>query len=671
MPACGSKISFAKLTIATVLAIHSATTPIQLTALTTEISALDTRYTMEPPTDSRSPAGIPQQNVPVINSILAGPVGSGKTNGQCVVGIQVARQGNRVIAFTRNDTFRKKLPPELRDQFVVIPLEFLRLSPAEPQHLPHSTPSSIVEAESWNTFARWCNAFAKRFQRKDSIMLLQDVNSLVYNDLQTFTTPHEHRQYPAFSDLNELIQTVNYRKRLWGKSRLEESLQLVLRECSRGSRGIYDARKGMPLSSLLQDHNVIIETSSFQIEDALMAIEFFLGSLWQAKVFERSFTQQLEYFIILDDFQNALDPGSLIETMIRESRHAGWHFLLGPQNIGRVSNDILGNCGLFVIVGAVNGHQDLDCARTLLGLKHNDPVAQQLQFGTPGSALVRQPMGDYKKVVAIKIPHLQETPYSEQERNQRFAPLLNELTWTSPKQAHTPDDVPVNASADARDFGKLVEAFVRNANDNWVAPMEAHFAAAGVREGSLKKAVSSRARAMGFTTEPEEGRVMGLNGKRIQLTQVSERARKYYGLQIPDSYKACRGALSTRYYQSTIAAHLKNKLGLVTQLEAQVGMKLKRVDAAIRLHDGRVIALEVASAMNADHELHNIRVLREHPSLIARYVIIAETLKVRQRVQRQLEQANLLPEPLGKLVVTSFYEFVKDPSLYVTLHAKA
>jgi len=571
----------------------------------------------------------------------------------------------RVLTFTRNDSFRKKLPLSERDLFAVLGLDELRLCPSWAEHVPTNATQELVERESRKTVGRWGEALGKRFERKDSIKLLEDVAEILFEQFQTFSTPEDKRQYPSFSDIYQLVETRAYRKYAQrGKSKHEESLTLALSTWQRWGRDIFNSRKGMPWLQMVQEKNLIIETGMFRDEDAFFIIEFLLGSLWQAKVYEGGYTEQLELVIVLDDPQRALDRGSVVERMIRESRHAGWTFILGPQNVGRISPDILGNCGLFILVGAMSGKTDVEQARALMGLRYRDDLFRELFTGERGKVLARQPMGAYKEMVSLNIPHLPESDYSEQERQQRLNGWPSTLKWTQPEPVQEQDPV-TSVNPETLTMENTVEAFVRDANEKWWAPMEIHFAAAGVRDGSMKMAVSQRAIAMGYTLEPEEGRVMGMNGRRIQLTQVNELARERFDLQIPKSYHACRGSLSTRYYQHTVSKLIKNNIQAEVELEGKVGKDLKRVDVLARLHDGKVIAIEFASTKNAEYEIHNIRALKDNPKLIVRYIIICETLKVRDRVTNQLEQAGV-QDP--KVLVCSFYEFTRNAKSHLENH---
>lgn len=609
---------------------------------------------------------------PVINSLVAGSVGAGKTTIQVSLGAQLMDAGVRTLVFTRNESFRKKLPRDKRDLCTVLRLDDLRICPSEPEYLPTTATVDSVQAESRKTIGRWLSVFGRRFQRQDSIKLLQNVAELAYQDLGTFTTAPESRQYPAFTDINLLVQSRKYRERLGGKSSHEESAALALGEWERWGQGIFDSRQGMPWLTMLKDKNLIIETAKFREEDALMAIEFLLGSIWQAKVLHAAYTQALELVIVLDDFQGALDPESVVERLIRESRHAGLSFIMGPQNIGRVSPDIIGNTGLFVIAGAMSGKQDLDQARTLMGIGYHDELNTLLLSGQPGLALARQPMGAYKTPVLVKTPLLPEADYPEEERQQRLGTWLTNFKWTpfAPiiPQAPTPSTIqhaPASSQPlfGGRDFDDLVKQFVLSANEHWHAPMEVHFANSGVRDGSLKKSVSEHARALGLTVEPEEGRVMGLNGKRIQLTQVTPLARERFNLAVPESFEHCRGSLSTRYYQFTLSNLLKNSIACQVELEGSIGKEMKKADIVARLESGRAIVIEFASCKNHAHELHNIRALRHNPQLIAKYLVVCETLQVRDVVQRQLLEATLLPD--NRVVITTFFEFAKNPKEFL------
>lgn len=610
-------------------------------------------------------------NTPSINAVVAGPVGSGKTNLLAYLVLQAAVLC-RVIVFARNASFRKRIPEPVRDAFKVVQLEELKLCPTRPTYLDPSSPLRVLAEETQKTAHWFCTAFGQRFSRHDALLVLHRGIELLLRDLKTLdpTTPPQERQWPGYHDILKLFDSRAYRARMGGKSQHEESLTLTLKNFALNGLGVLNTRTGIDVHELLGSTNLVIETGSYSPEDAAFLIELLLGQLWLRQQHTRTSTPELKHLVALDDLQEACREGGAVHRLIRISRHAGFSFLLAPQNIGALSNDVLGNVQTFVLVGPQTNQRDLTQSMAAMGLSFKDPMTAELQGGEPGRAIARQPFAAYRAPTFIRIPLIQEAEFGETERKRR---LGNWLTTNIPNdnqnraQTSTPTRAeatqPTTQTEPARQEGEQkpdelapTKLFVASANEHWFEGHETHFKAAGTTGGTEKEGLLRTARAMGWL-EKDDARVTGKNGKPIKLAIVTDIARQQLKLTTPESFKRTRGKHSTRYYQHTLGQLVKTLSGVVSvELEGAIGQSLKRVDILARLQDGKALCIEFASAENSDHETKNARTLVESGDQIAKYVIVAETGRVRDKLRKQFAT-----EP--RVGVISFYDAIKQPSL--------
>jgi len=608
-------------------------------------------------------------NKPSTNMVVSGPVGSGKTNLLSYIVLQTAVLC-RVIVFARNASFRKRLPVPIRDAFKVVQLEELKLCPTRPTYLPQDTSQRTLREETQKV-AHWlCKSFGTRYSRHDSLLLLHGAIDLLLRQLNTYQT----RQWPGFHDILKIVASRAYRPFMGGKSQHEESLTLTLKEFGFNGLGVLDTRTGLNVQELFDSANLVIETGSYTPEDAAFVIELLLGQLWLQQQYTKTSTPELRYLIALDDLQDAMQTGGVVHNLIRISRHAGFSFLLAPQNIGALSNDVLGNIQTFVLVGPQTDQRDLTQSMAAMGLSFKDPMTAELQGGEVGRAIVRQPAAIYGKPTFIRIPHIPEIDYSEAEREQRFG---NWLKQQVPEERKLEPSLPAVASAktENKTTGKLapsddqptgreiiqdeelerVKKFATSANQLWFEGHEVHFKAAGVKGGTEKDSLLRRSRAEGYL-EKDDTRVTGINGKPIRLAIITDFAREQLKLTAPESYKQTRGKQSTRYYQHHLAQLLKDIPCIKSvELEGLLGPNLKRVDVLGRLDNGKAVCVEFASTVNAEHEVENARILNEAGEQIAKYVIVAETGRVRDKLRKQLTDS--------RMTIISFYDAIKNKIL--------
>lgn len=607
----------------------------------------------------------PLLNTPSVNAIVAGPVGSGKTNLLAYVTLQ-ALLLCRVIVFARNASYRKRIPQELRDQFKVIQLEELKLCPTRPTYLDDATPLSVVAEETHKTVHWFCTAFGQRFSRHDALLLMHRGIELLLQDLKTLDpqTPPEAREWPGYHDILNLFDSRAYRARLGGRSQHEESLTLTLKNFGLNGLGVLDARRGINVHELL-DSNLVIETSSYSPEDAAFLIELLLGQLWLRQQHTKTSTPELKYLVVLDDLQDAMQDDGAVHRLIRVSRHAGFSFLLAPQNLGALSNDVLGNVQTFVLVGPQTNQRDLTLSMAAMGLSFKDDMTLELQRGELGRAIVRQPFAAYRLPTLIQIPLVPETEYGEIERHQRTQTWLEQHVSSESKPeprevteqpAQRPRQAAQQSAPNAENEPlQQVKAFVVSANEFWFEGHEKHFSAAGVKGGTEKEVLLRHARAQGWL-QGEDASVMGKNGKPIRLGIVTDLARQNLNLETPDSLARTRGKHSTRYYQHTLGELLRTLPGVVSvEPEGQLGANLKRVDLLARLQDGKAVCVEFASTANAEHEKENARILDQAAGQIAKYVVVAETGRLRDQLRKNLTDP--------RITIISFYDAIKHPSL--------
>lgn len=137
-------------------------------------------------------------NTPSINMIVAGPVGSGKTNLLAYITLQ-ALALCRVIVFARNSSYRKRIPVELRDQFKVVQLEELKLCPTRPAYIDKNASLRTIEEETHKTVHWFCTAFGNRFSRHDALLVMHRGIELLLDDLGTLdpATAPESRVWPG------------------------------------------------------------------------------------------------------------------------------------------------------------------------------------------------------------------------------------------------------------------------------------------------------------------------------------------------------------------------------------------------------------------------------------------------------------------------------------------
>ncbi|RIK60090.1 MAG: hypothetical protein DCC64_14920 [Planctomycetota bacterium] len=601
------------------------------------------------------------QNTPSINSIIAGPVGSGKTNLLAYIVLQ-ALLFCRVLVFARNASFRKRIPAELRDYFKVVQLEELRLCPTKPTYVDAAAPIATVAEEMNKTIHWFCTAFGQRFSRHDALLVLHRGIELLLDDFKTLSpdTPAQDREWPGYHDILKFFDTRAYRARMGGKSQHEESLTLTLKNFGLNGLGVLDARRGITVHELLQTTNLVIETSSYSPEDAAFVIELLLGQLWLRQQFTKASIPELKVLVALDDLQEAMVNDGAVHRLIRVSRHAGFSFLLAPQNIGALSNDVLGNVQTFVLVGPQTNQRDLTMSMAAMGLSFKDDMTQELQRGELGRAIARQPFAAYCQPTLIRVPLLREGNYEEPERRQRTRDWL---------ERHVPQDgtvqqaEPTAQTTPMAELDRRVRAFTNSANELWWEGHEVHFSAAGVKGGAEKEALLRRARAQGFI-HAEDVAVTGRNGKTIRLAIVTDHARTTLKLESPDSFARTRGKHTTRYYQHMLGELLRATPEVISvELEGLIGPKLKRVDILARLQDGKSICVEFASNVNKRWEKENARVLEEAGDQIAKYVIVAETSRARDALRKQFANES-------RITVISFYEVIKQPSLLARIPEK-
>lgn len=602
-------------------------------------------------------------NTPSVNAIIAGPVGSGKTNLLAYITLQVLLLC-RVIVFARNSSYRKRIPEELRDHFKVIQLEELKLCPTRPTYLGDAAPLSVVAEETHKTVHWFCTAFGQRFSRHDALLLMHRGIELLLEDLKTLDpeTRPEKREWPGYHDILKLFDSRAYRARLGGRSQHEESLTLTLKNFGLNGLGVLDARRGINVHELLNT-NLVIETGSYSPEDAAFLIELLLGQLWLRQQHTKTSTPELKYLVVLDDLQDAMQDDGAVHRLIRVSRHAGFSFLLAPQNLGALSNDVLGNVQTFVLVGPQTNQRDLTLSMAAMGLSFKDDMTLELQRGELGRAIVRQPFAAYRFPTLIHVPLVPEMEYGEAERQQRTHDWLKVHVGSESETEHSetakqPQSVqaasPSAPSAEDQLLGQ-VKAFVVSANEFWFEGHEKHFAAAGVRGGTEKEVLLRHARALGWM-HAEDASVMGKNGKLIRLAIVTDLARQQLNLELPKSLALTRGKHSTRYYQHTLGELLRTLPCIISvEPEGQLGAELKRVDLLARLQDGRAICVEFASTANAEHEKQNARILDQAASQIAKYIVVAETGRLRDQLRKTLADP--------RITVISFYDAIKQPSL--------
>lgn len=606
-------------------------------------------------------------NKPSTTMVVAGPVGSGKTNPLSYIVLQAAVLC-RVIVFARNASFRKRLPVPIRDAFKVVQLEELKLCPTRPTYLPENA-SLRTLLEETQKVAHWlCKSFGTRYSRHDSLLLLHGAIDLLLRQMNTYQT----RQWPGFNDILKIVASRAYRPFMGGKSQHEESLTLTLKEFGFNGLGVLDSRNGVNVQALFDSANLVIETGSYTPEDAAFVIELLLGQLWLQQQYTKTSTPELRYLIALDDLQDAMKTGGVVHNLIRISRHAGFSFLLAPQNIGALSNDVLGNTQTFVLVGPQTNQRDLTQSMATMGLSFKDPMTAEVQGGEVGRAIARQPTAIYGKPTFIRIPHIPETEYSEAERQQRLGNWL-EQHLAKEQQSGLPAVAPANteeqatgrpapadnhtAKGEKKQYEEIerVKKFVTSANELWFEGHEVHFKAAGVKGGTEKESLLRRARAEGYL-DKDDARVAGVNGKPIRLAIVTDFAREQLKLTAPASYKQTRGKQSTRYYQHHLARLLKGTPGIKSvELEGLLGPNLKRVDVLGRLENGKAVCVEFASTVNAEHEIENARILDEAAEQIAKYVIVAETGRVRDKLRKQLTDS--------RVTIISFYDAIKNKNL--------
>ncbi|GIK51413.1 MAG: hypothetical protein BroJett014_03860 [Planctomycetota bacterium] len=605
-------------------------------------------------------------NTPSVNAIIAGPVGSGKTNLLAYITLQ-ALPLCRVIVFARNPSYRKRIPQELRDQCKVIQLEELKLCPTRPTYLGDGTPLSVVAEETHKTVHWFCTAFGQRFSRHDALLLMHRGIELLLEDLKTLDpeTRPEKRGWPGYHDILKLFDSRAYRARLGGRSQHEESLTLTLKNFGLNGLGVLDARRGINVHELLDTTNLVIETSSYSPEDAAFLIELLLGQLWLRQQHTKTSTPELKYLVVLDDLQDAMQDDGAVHRLIRVSRHAGFSFLLAPQNLGALSNDVLGNVQTFVLVGPQTNQRDLTLSMAAMGLSFKDDMTLELQRGELGRAIARQPFAAYRFPTLIHVPFVPEMEYGEAERKQRTQSWLEQHVGGEPESSHVskqsqPSPQPTQAepqpvtSAEDQLLGQ-VKAFVVSVNELWFEGHEKHFSAAGVKGGTEKEVLLRHARALGWL-HAEDASVMGKNGKLIRLAIVTDLARQQLNLDTPETLKQTRGKHSTRYYQHTLGELLRTLPGIVSvEPEGQLGAELKRVDLLARLQDGKAICVEFASTANAEHEKQNARILDQAASQIAKYIVVAETGRLRDQLRKNLADP--------RITVISFYDAIKQPTL--------